>query len=172
MIRRAVEKDIDEIARIYEHVICEEEQGRCIIGWQRGVYPTRETAVAAFMNRDLFVLEIEGGIVAAMRINREQVPEYADVVWEYEPGEDRVMVMHTLVVEPFAKGRGYGRQMIDFYETYALKHDCPYLRIDTNVKNERARVMYSRLGYKEAGIVSCVFNGIKDVALVCLEKKV
>lgn len=31
--------------------------------------------------------------------------------------------------------------------------------------------LYARLGYREAGIVPCVFNGIKGVGLVCLEKK-
>jgi len=31
--------------------------------------------------------------------------------------------------------------------------------------------LYKRLGYREAGIVPCVFNGIPDVMLVCLEKK-
>ena len=43
--------------------------------------------------------------------------------------------------------------------------------MDTNAKNAAARRLYSRLGYREAGIVPCVFNGIPDVRLVCLEKK-
>lgn len=30
--------------------------------------------------------------------------------------------------------------------------------------------MYQKLGYEERGIVPCVFNGIPDVQLVCLEK--
>lgn len=43
--------------------------------------------------------------------------------------------------------------------------------MDTNAKNLRARAMYAALGYREAGIVPCVFNGIPDVMLVHLEKK-
>ena len=41
---------------------------------------------------------------------------------------------------------------------------------DTNVKNMRARTLYHALGYEEVGIVQCVFKGIPDVHLVCLEK--
>ena len=46
----------------------------------------------------------------------------------------------------------------------------PFLRMDTNVKNTAARRLYARLGYREAGAVSCCFNGIPGVQLVCLEK--
>jgi ribosomal protein S18 acetylase RimI-like enzyme len=42
--------------------------------------------------------------------------------------------------------------------------------MDTNVRNERARTMYRKLGYKEIAIVPTVFNGIPNVQLVLLEK--
>ena len=42
--------------------------------------------------------------------------------------------------------------------------------MDTNAKNRKARAMYKKLGYEEIDIVPCVFNGIPDVQLVCLEK--
>ena len=46
----------------------------------------------------------------------------------------------------------------------------PYLRLDTNVKNVRARRMYKTLGYREIGIADTTFNGIAGVNLVLLEK--
>ena len=57
------------------------------------------------------------------------------------------------------------------YEQYALEKGCSYLRMDTNAVNQTARILYRHLGYEEIGIVPCVFNGIPDVQLVCLEKK-
>lgn len=80
------------------------------------------------------------------------------------------MVLHTLVVDPHRKGRGYGKAFVAFYENYAKEHNCVALRMDTNARNAGARNLYHKLGYKEIGIVSCVFNGIPDVQLVCLEK--
>lgn len=59
-----------------------------------------------------------------------------------------------------------------FYEDYALQHGRHELRIDTNERNAAARAMYKKLGYKEIGIVPTVFNGIPDVMLVMLEKRV
>lgn len=64
----------------------------------------------------------------------------------------------------------YGRAFVAFYEAYAREQGCEALRMDTNVRNERARGLYKRLGYEEIGAVDCVFNGISNVQLVCLEK--
>lgn len=53
----------------------------------------------------------------------------------------------------------------------APTHGCAYLRMDTQAINQGARRLYAGLGYREPGLVPCVFNGIPDVQLVCLEKK-
>ena len=171
IFRKGTKDDISQIAQIYDHILTEEESGRTAIGWVRGIYPTAATAEEALRADELFVLEDEGVVQAAARINRIQVPEYANAEWEYrEAPEDQIMVLHTLVVEPKSGGRGYGSAFVDFYEKHALEQGCPYLRMDTNEKNAAARRLYARLGYKEIGVVDCEFNGIAGVHLVCLEK--
>ena len=139
-IRRGTKEDIAQVAAIYDHILTEEEEGRAVIGWIRGVYPTENTAKEAVKNDDLFVMTDAGRIVAAARMNQVQVSEYADANWKYQD--------------------------------IAKEHNCPYLRMDTNAKNQAARKLYARLGYWEADIVPCVFNGIPGVQLVCLEKTV
>lgn len=169
--RKATEKDIDAVTAIYSAIHTEEENGRTTTGWLRSIYPTRDTAVQAVKNGDLFVLEEEGKVVATAKINQEQVDVYDDVTWEYPSDPAEVMVIHTLVVDPKEKGKGYGRAFVKYYEEYSMEHHCPYLRMDTNERNQTARKLYKKLGYKEVGIVPCLFNGIPGVNLVCLEKK-
>lgn len=168
---KATSGHIDAIAAIYGRIIDAQEQGRLTVGWQRGVYPTRQTALDALKRGDLFVCIDGSKTVAAAIINKKQVPAYEDVSWAYTAEPDEVMVLHTLVVDPLCSGRGYGTAFVAFYEGYARQSGCPVLRMDTNEKNAAARRLYARLGYREAGIVPCVFNGIKGVGLVCLEKK-
>lgn len=176
MIRQAVREDIPQIVEIYDKILSNEEAGKVTIGWARGVYPTEQTALDALEKGTLFVCEdadAEGNsrVVAAAKIDQTQVPEYADCRWEHQVPDDQVMVLHTLVVDPVGPRRGYGKAFVKFYEEYALSHGCRYLRMDTNERNVIARKLYAKLGYKEPGIVSCVFNGIPNVRLVCLEKK-
>ena len=164
-------QDLDDIVKIYDAIHTREEAGLTTIGWIRSIYPTGQTAAAAIGLGDLFVEEDGGRIVACGRINQEQVDCYARGAWQYDAQPEQVMVLHILVVDPAKSGRGYGAKFIAFYEDYALRHGCAYLRLDTNARNTAARRFYQKLGYWENGSVPCVFNGIEGVQLVLLEKK-
>ena len=171
MIRLASLADLNRIEEIYNEIHDEIEAGRAVIGWIRGVYPTRKTAEAAIALKDMYVMEIAGQIVAAARINQYQGPEYDEATWSFDADPDDVMVLHTLVVSPKVKGRVYGEAFARFYEDFARQQGCRALRIDTNAINAPARALYKKLGYTEACIVLTSFNGIDGVNLVCLDKE-
>jgi len=168
--RKAVATDLPAVAEIYADILTEQEEGRTFVGWARGVYPTEETAKLALERGDLFVQEVDGAITGAAIINQKQVDVYEGAAWRYPAGNEQVMVLHTLVISPKESGKGYGPRFAEFYENYALEKGCPYLRMDTNAGNARARALYAKLGYTEIGVVPCVFNGIEGVPLVLLEK--
>ncbi len=170
-IRKADKNDIIKVSEIYEDIHALEEKGLLTTGWVRGVYPTSDTAQKAFYDDELFVMEVCGKIVAAARINNIQDEVYSEGNWKYPAGEDEVTVLHTLVVSPGCSGKGYAKAFVRFYEEYAKNTGSAVLRMDTNEKNTRARKLYASMGYEEAGIVSCEFNGISSVNLVLLEKK-
>lgn len=170
--RKATQQDIEALVKIYDDIHTAEEQGHSQIGWVRDVYPTKRTALDSLARNDLFVAELLGEIVGTAIINQTQVEEYNLGNWQYPAKENEVMVLHTLVISPTQAGKGYGKAFVSFYETYAKEHGCPFLRMDTNAKNQAARSLYQKLGYKEIGIVPCNFNGIEGISLVLLEKKV
>ena len=169
-IRKAIANDIDAVGRIYDAIHLAEKAGEAQIGWEAGVYPVRQTAEDALKKDDLFVLEEDGLIIGSRIINQNQVDVYADADWRYKADPSEVMVFHTLVIDPGKKGKGYGRAFMKFYEEYALKNHCKYLRIDTNEKNKAARRIYQSLGYEEVDIIPCTFNGLEGVNLVLIEK--
>lgn len=171
IFRKATAQDIPSIAKIYDDIHTEEEKGAAQVGWIRGVYPTQKTAEAALDRGDLFVAEDGGEIVGTAIINQQQMDSYLGANWQYPAKDREVMVLHTLVISPHVMHQGYGKAFVRFYEDYARQHHCTYLRMDTNVRNGKARAMYRKLGYAEIGVVPCVFNGIEGVQLVLLEKK-
>ena len=169
--RPATEEDLDRIEEIYQNVHTAEEKGECTTGWKREIYPTRSTAQLGLEQGDLYVETADGIVVAAARINQEQVDVYAQINWEHPADDDQILVLHTLAVDPAEQGKGYGKNFVEYYEDLADTKDCTCLRLDTNERNTAARAFYKKLGYTEAGIVPCTFNGLEGVQLVCIEKK-
>lgn len=170
-IRKATCADIDAVDEIYNRIHSEIENGNAATGWVRGVYPTRETAKASLEASNLFVEELDGKVVGTAIINQSQAEVYKDAAWQYNAPDEKIMVLHTLVVNPDVKGCGLGKAFVKFYEEYAAENGCTLLRMDTNEKNTNARNFYKKLGFSEAGILPCEFNGISGVKLVMLEKK-
>ena len=170
MIRKATLDDLDAISAIYDAIHDREEAGLAVIGWNRAIYPTRTSGEAAILAGEMYVLEEEGRVLAAAKINQKQEESYAEGTWTHDASDSEVLVLHTLVVHPEAAGRGIGTRFVAFYEECAARMACPYLRMDTNARNAAARALYKKLGYIEVSIVPCVFNGIAGVNLVLLEK--
>ena len=105
-ILRPQQSDLDAIEQIYTRVHNDEEKGLATTGWIRGVYPIRETAEQALKRDDLFVLKVEGKVVATGIINKIQVDVYKDIGWKHSVPDEEVMVLHTLAVDPLEKGKG------------------------------------------------------------------
>ena len=74
-IRPATADDLPRIEQIYDAIHTAEETGAASVGWARGIYPTRATAQAALDDGALFVLEDDGVLVAAGRIDRTHRPD-------------------------------------------------------------------------------------------------
>lgn len=170
LIRKATEMDVDAVAQIYSDVHAAEECGKLTIGWVRNVYPVYETATNAVANGEMYVMLDNNEIVAAAIINSLQLPAYSQCEWSIYAEDNEVCVLHTLVVDPAHGGKHYGSAFVRYYEEYAREHHFKVLRIDTQKINITARKMYARLGFREAGLVDCMFNNIPDIKLVCLEK--
>ena len=170
-IRPAKEKDLASVSRIYQYICRQEGIGAIHTGWQESVYPTAETARAAFDADELFVCEENGEILASAILNQRQPEAYAQGDWRYPADAEEVMVLHTLAVDPAFSHQGIGKTFVRFFEQYAKDNGSTVLRLDTNVINQTARSLYASLGYREAGKIPCLFNGIPSVTLILLEKK-
>ena len=108
MFRKATLQDLDAIAAIYNAIHSHEEAGLSVIGWNRAIYPTRASGEKAILDGEMYVLEEDGRILAAAKINQKQEDSYAEGTWTHEAEDSKVMVLHTLVVDP-ADTR-YGRR--------------------------------------------------------------
>lgn len=172
IFRKATIEDLDGVEIIYKNIHSMEEEGEITTGWKRDIYPVRKTADAAVVRGDLYVCELDGRVVASAILNNIQGKEYLECDWMYKAKDEEIAVLHTLVVEPAFKKNNIGTKFVAYWENLAKEQCCKVLRMDTNARNKIARHFYSKLGYREVGIVHTVFNGIPGVELVMLEKKI
>ena len=78
MIRLANELDLSAVATIYEAILDHEDAtGIHYPGWQRGAYPTADTARSIFDAGTLYVgVDETGSVWGSMNLNGQQLPEY------------------------------------------------------------------------------------------------
>ena len=77
--------------------------------------------------------------IVIRKANAGDIDAVSEIYKHIHTADEQVMGPHTLVIDPAAKGSGYGRAFVEFYEKYAVQNNCNYLRIDTNERNAAAR---------------------------------
>lgn len=171
MIRPAQAQDLPAIAAIYEAILdLEDTRSASFTNWQRGKYPTLDTARQALQAGTLFTAEENGEVYGCVNLNGEQLPEYAKIPWQYPAQDSEVGVIHTLVIHPAWSGRGKARELVQFCEDHCRQQGKRVIRLDTYIKNLPANTMYPRLGYRFAGTSEFLFQGFLPEQLNCYEK--
>lgn len=172
MIRPALSADLPAVAEIYEEILdLEDRRPASYTNWQRGKYPTLDTARGALEDGTLFVAEEDGQLYGAVILNGVQLPEYDEIPWQYPADRDQVMVIHTLVISPRWSGHGKAREMVTFCEAEARRQGKTVMRLDTYEGNAPANAMYPKLGYRFSGNARFLFQGFLDEVLNCYEKQ-
>ena len=170
MIRLATAADLPAVAAIYDAILTQEEAGPIYTNWQRGKYPTSETARQVLEAGTLYVGEENGVIWGAVNLNGIQLPEYDQIPWKIPAEREQVGVIHTLVIHPAMGRQGYARTMVDFCEYESRRLGRTVIRLDTWEGNLPANRMYPSLGYSFAGATEFFFQGFIHEILNCYEK--
>ena len=170
MIRKAGSTDLPAISAIYEAILDREEQGPVYTNWQRGKYPTVDTARGALDAGTLYVGEDGGVLWGVVNLNGEQLPEYDAIPWSIPAEREQVGVIHTLCIHPAQSGKGLARQMVAFCEEESRRLGKTVIRLDTWEGNLPANRLYPSLGYRYAGAAEFFFMGFIQETLNCYEK--
>ena len=171
MIRKAIPADLPAISAIYEAILDQEESGGPVYtNWQRGKYPTADTARTALEAGTLYVGEDGGVLWGVVNLNGEQLPEYDAIPWSIPAERDQVGVIHTLCIHPHQSGKGLARQMVAFCQEESRRLGKTVIRLDTWEGNLPANRLYPSLGYRYAGAAEFFFMGFIHETLNCYEK--
>ena len=163
MMRKALQSDLDEIMDIIEKTIEDMNEAKNF-QWSSD-YPTRDILADDIKNEYLFILEEKSGSIGGMIcVNFDEPPEYSGLDWSYKK---RAVILHRLVVNSAAKGRGIGTRLMQFAEEKAAQMGSDYIKSDTYSTNKQMNALFKKLGYKYVGDTR--FPG-RDLPFYCYEK--
>ena len=173
MIRLAKRSDLPGVVAVYDAILDHEDAtGLHYTGWQRGAYPTADTAKGILDAGTLYVgVDEDGTVWGSMNLNGWQLPEYANGNWSIPADDSQVAVIHTLTIDPARAGHGLARQMVAFAEETARSQGKAVMRFDTGVDNDVSNHLYPAIGYHFAGVVDTFFMGYAERPLNLYEKK-
>ena len=170
MIRIATAADLPAIEAIYNAILDLEEAGPVYTNWQRGKYPTIDTARQVLEAGTLYVGKKDGTLWGVVNLNGIQLPEYDLIPWKITAELEQVGVIHTLCIHPAMSGRGYAKEMVSFCEEESRRQGKTVIRLDTWEGNLPANHLYPALGYSFAGATEFFFQGFIHEILNCYEK--
>lgn len=159
MIRKATEKDISDIAILYDKVIDYQLENGGYMSWIKGVYPTRQTAISAHLLNTLYVYEKDGAIKGSVILDCDQPEEYESILWNTKAISKPALVIHTLCVDPNYMGLGIASEMLTYSKELAQALECASIRLATNSKNSIAISLYEKNGFSITGYDKVLLDG-------------
>lgn len=160
MIRQAVMADIDSVEESYQEHFLYEKNHEAYTVFKEGVYPTRKDAERALQNGGLYVYEDNGRILGSIILDGQPPDEYRKISWPSRESDERVKVIHLLMVRPGEAGKGIGAALVNDALETAKKHSCAAVRLDTGEQNRPAIALYKKLGFQLAAASEMKVGGL------------
>lgn len=159
ILREAVASDLDDIEKGYQEHFAHERKYGAYTVFQEGIYPTRKVAETALQNRALYVCEENGAVLGSIILDRQQPDEYKKIDWKTKAPDEKVSVIHLLMVRPSAVGKGAGTSLVNYVIDIARKRSCIAVRLDTGGQNIPAASLYKKLGFRLAATAAMKVGG-------------
>lgn len=170
--RQATPLDLPALRNLYDDIINAMDKSSSHAQWHRGGYPTDAFLQSKAAVGELWVAEQNSTMVAAMVLNAECNPGYAQAQWKVDCKPHEVMAIHTLGVSPHVQGQGVGKAMVQQAISIARQRHCKCLRLDVIDTNPAAGVFYTRLGFSFLGRFELDYPGAVCTNFDLYEKKV
>jgi len=143
MIRRATQEDIPAILRLLEQVLAVHHQGRPDLFREKGTKYSGPELLEMLGQADapIFVLEESGSVAGYIMCKMLKADGAAQ-----EP--ITTLYVDDLCVDESARGKGIGRQLMEYARDYAREQGCHNLTLHVWEGNPGARAFYESMGMK------------------------
>ncbi len=100
----------------------------------KGFIPQEKLQKTALQNNALYVYEENGIVLGSVILDGQQPEEYRKIEWPSNAPDEKVTVIHLLMVRPSAAGKGIGSLIVNDAMELAKQQACVAVRLDTESK--------------------------------------
>lgn len=121
------------------------------LAWRPDIYKPcdpvlpHDAFLADVAQQHLAVAELDGAVVGLLAFARRHVASDTQVTRD-------VLFIDTIAVDEAHRGRGIGRQLLDFAKELARREHLDGVELQVNARNTAAYAMYRRCGFTEKSI--------------------
>ncbi len=153
IIRGCKKEDIAAAGRFYDEVVRHLCENINYPKWVYKVYPSEDSVREMTEAECQFLCIEDDRIVGAFVLNDDPQGKYENAVWSRELPEGDYMVCHTLATDPLLRGRGIGKEIVEYCIHHAKNHSFQGIRLDVVPDNIPARKLYEKCGFEYRGDV-------------------
>lgn len=161
------EQDIVAVGEFYDDVVKHLCENINYPKWVYKVYPSEDSVREMTEAECQFMCIDNQKVVGAFVLNDDPQGKYENAVWSRQLSEGEYMVCHTLATEPQMRGKGIGRQIVEYCIDYAKSHGFKAIRLDVVPDNIPAKKLYEKCGFRYVGDVDLERN-IDEIPLFSL----
>lgn len=154
MIRKAENKDLHKIIKLYIDTTDFLEKNINYPNWRKYQYPNEETAQNAIKENSLYIYEVNQEIFGSVILNQHQPKPYKEANWLSDFEDNKILTIHTLLVHPLHTKKGIGKEFILYAEKLGKEKNFMSIRLDTYSDNTPAQNLYENNGYVFCGKIN------------------
>lgn len=121
--------------------------------WQNG-YPNHEVIMQDIKNKESYVLEEDGKILATSMVTFKNQDAYDEIKGGNWLSSGAYTTIHRIAVDNHYKGHGLATRIIEYIEELCLSNHIYSIKVDTHEQNIPMQKLLKKEGFVYCGIVA------------------
>ena len=151
-LRKCKENDFERVCDFYRYSIENNLLMKKYCPWVYGLHPNDEIIKEYIDNGNMYCIEKDEKVIAAVALTPFQDDSYNSVNWSKDLKSDEVSVVHVLCVDPKYQGHGIAKEMIKQLIEYSKAIGKKGIRIDALSSNKIAHRLYENVGFRKCDV--------------------
>lgn len=166
---RANSMDLKRLSDFYKSVIEKTPHMAELVKWRYGLHPSDEIIQEYIDSKEMYYVEENGRIIAALAVTGTQNEEYHTDKWQAALKDDEVSVVHLLAVNPDVQKQSVASRVMKEVLINARMANKKAVRLDALYSNTPAHRLYESLGFCKCGIENWYVPNLGETDFVLYE---